>query len=250
MIHKLKRLCRIICLIGVVSALAFPFSASAAESGCTVSIPVSVNLANAGTEDTNTFQIKIEALTPGAPMPAEGDTLTVKGNGKAAFTISCDTAADYEYRISQIKGDNSSVTYDDAAYDVTVQVIYAEDGSMQAAIYAAKNGETGKQWDIEFNNRLPEPTATPTATPTAEPTATPTATPEPTVTPQEPTATPAPTATSEPAVTSTPTSGGSSTAKSVKTGDNTPIGAFVGLAVAAAAVVSFTVYRKKKSNAE
>ena len=213
MTKKWKRLCRFAWVSMLIAILVFPGRVMA-EGSCEVKIPVKVTLGNSANAVDPNFEVTITPNPEGIPMP-EDDTLVFKEAGESEFAIEYNEVGDYYYTIKQVQGTDKNYLYDNAVYHVIVQVYYDEKGSLTARIYVEKEGETGKQQEIIFENEClitppvrptatPEPTATPMPTATPEPTATPapTTVPEPTATP-EPTVSPEPTVTPE--VTGTPT---------------------------------------------
>lgn len=80
------------------------------------------------------FQYKITAVTKGAPMP-KNTTVKNKADGMVAFAqISFDEDSignTYEYRITQVKGTLSKVTYDTTAYTVKVTINDKGNGKLE-----------------------------------------------------------------------------------------------------------------------
>ena len=72
------------------------------------------------------FSFKIEAVTPGAPLPSDP---VVTNDGAGAFDfgeMAFDAAGTYEYVVTQVPGDDSRVTYD--THKVTLTVTVREPG--------------------------------------------------------------------------------------------------------------------------
>lgn len=121
-------------------AMAFALTCGQAQAATsamlTVQVPFTsqVELTDASDLDkvaAETFTYKIEAVTPGAPMPAS-DTLTISGSdlkdgeATAEFLIEYDQAdiGTWEYRLTQVKGDSDGWKYSDAAYKVEAQIFW------------------------------------------------------------------------------------------------------------------------------
>ena len=153
------------------------------------------------TGPAETFRFLLTAVTPDAPMPPaagdDGAEVRISGEGEAAFdAIWFETEGSYEYRISELAGENPEYEYDPTEYRLTIR---AEERQPDGALTATAELLDGQGTPCEkaaFTNAYvgPAPTATPGATETPampEPTASPTASPEPTA-PATPTATPLP----------------------------------------------------------
>ena len=105
----------------------------------TAVIPVSSNTKTA---------IKIDAVTPNAPLPASS---TVNLNTEGSISISYTTVGTYEYNVYQLK--TEGITIDETVYRVEVYVTTDTDGKLKISI-VAKNNKTGEKPDkIYFNNK-------------------------------------------------------------------------------------------------
>lgn len=112
-------------------------------------------------------------------MDANGEVVqetTNRADGSFSFdlTYTKDQAGDYfGYTVKEVRGTDSTITYDGSVFAVQVHVVDDGNGTLSAEV-TPLNGE------IEFNNTYTKPqeeTTTPTATP--KPTPAPTSTPEP-----------------------------------------------------------------------
>lgn len=153
----------------------------ATERTCMVSVPVSVQLtgtAGSGqTQNTSVFTVVMEAENDrnDLPMP-EQNQIQIGVNGSGTFdSILYTTPGDYQYRIRQIAGNDRDIVYDTTEYEVTVRVLNAEDGGLEAEVWAIKPGQSEKQSRIVFQNEwktattpgnVQEPTKTGTTTTT------------------------------------------------------------------------------------
>ena len=78
------------------------------------------------------FTFILKAVTEGAPMPANGGTLTITGAGNSSFgAITYTVPGTWEYTVSETKGTAAGYTYDPAVYHVTVTVT-DEQGKLKA----------------------------------------------------------------------------------------------------------------------
>ena len=132
----------------------------AAEYQCEISIPVSVNITGNTEEAPETsFDVVMEPITEEASQTS----ITVAGNTSGSFDPRTYNApGDYVYKVYQEAGTDKYFTYDSSIYEVTVRVTNAEDGGLEAFIWAVKDDSDQKVDKIEFNNRYNKKTVTPT----------------------------------------------------------------------------------------
>lgn len=225
MIEKMRKICGLICLAAIIWMI--PVSVRAAEKrsdGCTVMLPVYVNLEGADTAEE--FEFVLEPDGAGIPMP-ESDTIRISaknGIGEGKFPgIRYRIPGEYRYYVSQTVGDAGKIKYDSSTYEVMVRVVNDEDGGLTSEIWAVRENAKVKSDRISFTNKaVPTQTAKPTATPTV---------------------------TVRPSVSKTVVSHSVKTAQSPKTGDNTPLEIFVGILVLAGVTASVIfILRKKHRN--
>lgn len=132
--------------------------ALASERTCMVSVPVSVQLtgtAGSGqTQNTPVFTVGMEAENDRTELPMpEQNQIQIGANESGTFdSILYTTPGDYQYRIRQIAGNDQDIVYDTTEYDVTVRVLNAEDGGLEAEVWAIKPGQSEKQSRIVFRN--------------------------------------------------------------------------------------------------
>lgn len=150
MIQKIEKFCALLLLPVLFAVLLVP--ARAAGSTGSVSIPVEVAVSGRSIPKDAEYQVVLEAVTEGAPMPAE-TTLSMLGASERLFgPITYTVPGDYTYRITQRDMGHSRCTYDTAAYQVTVRVTNAEDGGLSAELWAVKGDSTEKTDTIRFEN--------------------------------------------------------------------------------------------------
>lgn len=90
-------------------------------------------------------------------MP-ESSTLTIKNGGSASFgPMRYTVPEDYHYRIRQTTEAQENFTYDTAVYNVTVQVVNAENGKLSATVVGGREGSTEKSQSLVFNNSYTAP---------------------------------------------------------------------------------------------
>ena len=132
--------------------LFFSGQVKAAEYACTATLPVETVVTGGNAPAGETFQITLEAMEVGNPMP-EKTIAEVKDTGKISFgPIRYTVPGDYRYRIFQKAGNTKNFIYDKTVYTVTVRVTNAEDGGLNAEIWAIKDVGQDKTDSIKFNN--------------------------------------------------------------------------------------------------
>lgn len=144
--------------------LLFALPAMAAEKTCAVSIPVSVKLTgnetDSQTQKNPAFTVIMEAADgrTDLPMP-EQNRIQIGANGSGTFdSILYTIPGDYQYHIRQLAGADQNITYDAAEYNVTVRVTNAEDGGLEAEMWAVHPGQSEKQSQIIFENKRKDTT--------------------------------------------------------------------------------------------
>lgn len=115
-------------------------------------------------------------------LTGEGDTADISQTAKndAYGNVSFDelrfeAPGTYTFRISEVKGTEEGMTYDEGAYTVTVTVVDNKEGQLEASLSYTKNGEAVEA--IKFCNTFTEPT-TPEEPPVKPDTPTPPTTPK------------------------------------------------------------------------
>lgn len=115
-------------------------------------------------------------------LTGEGDTADISqtakndAHGNVSFDeLRFEAPGTYTFRISEVKGTEEGMTYDEGAYTVTVTVVDNEKGQLEASLSYTKNGEAVEA--IKFCNTFTEPT-TPEKPPVKPDTPTPPTTPK------------------------------------------------------------------------
>lgn len=110
---------------------------------------------------TESAEVKLEAVTPGAPMP-ESDTLKINSEKPGVFAITYYEPNTFEYKAYQINTTDSKITYDKTEYEIVVSVFYNDKGEIDGSVIV-KNAESKlKASAIHFENKkVPEPTPEP-----------------------------------------------------------------------------------------
>lgn len=110
-------------------------------------------------------------------------TATNAANGAVTFEpLSFEGPGRFVFRVKEVTGTQTGITYDWAVYKLTIDVTLGEDNALTAQLTGlTKDGATLPVTDaVVFTNAFAAPTATPTTAPTARPTARPTNPPTPT----------------------------------------------------------------------
>ena len=115
-------------------------------------------------------------------LTGEGDTADISqtakndAHGNVSFDeLTFEAPGTYTFRISEVKGTEEGMTYDEGAYTVTVTVVDNEKGQLEASLNYTKNGEAVEA--IKFCNTFTEST-TPEEPPVKPDTPTPPTTPK------------------------------------------------------------------------
>ena len=152
---KMKMSAAIAIVTALVLALCAPAFAAISEK---VEIPVEIALEGSVLDAKDEFTVELTAVTEGAPMPAEGNSVKITGAGSASFKMEYTELGVYSYTIKQVAGSAKGVTYDDAVYTLTVSVIVGEDGKV-GSVVALKGPDGTKVDEALFTNKYetPEP---------------------------------------------------------------------------------------------
>ena len=130
-----------------------------ADQKLTATIPV---------ECTTDAIVEIKSLD-GAPEASE-KRLELTANKQKEFHIDLYDPGSYHYQVTQIKGSNSKITYDESVYDVILFVTSNEQGVMKSEVYAKVTNTTKKSGYVKFQNSVKsDPTPVPTSKPTNQP---------------------------------------------------------------------------------
>lgn len=162
--------CCLAFLAALTLALAAPVPALAAEA--TASLAVSQDYSSDSTGVDKTFTYVLEAVTPGAPLPAGGSsgvyTFTMTKDDEFTLVVPFESPLDqeYDYRLYQkVKQKKDGFTYDDTVY--TVRLLFAgqeEDYGVLLA-YDAEGLKVSKvNWSVTYVSP-PSPPKPPTPTP-------------------------------------------------------------------------------------
>jgi len=122
-------------ILGVCRGV-LPLPASAAEPNALVSIPIEIQMVGNVLPQTDTVTVKLEPVTPDAPMPAQRELTVVCRSGRvtrAAFDISYTALGIYRYKAVVTGSDYYLAAYDSGngypksqTYLVTVSVVNKE----------------------------------------------------------------------------------------------------------------------------
>lgn len=114
------------------AALVFENSYKATSTSATLG---AAKVLNGRDMNAGEFSFALKAVTAGAPMPAENTVATNAADGSINFgKITYDKAGTYVYEISEVKGKDTHVTYDDTVHTVTVTVTDDYKGQLSANV--------------------------------------------------------------------------------------------------------------------
>lgn len=136
-----------------------PVGAYAAEKA-SVFIPVRVLADGAEREETEEYQVELQADSDSCPMPEGSEKgvlrLSLKQGQKKELRIPCETLGVFGYTIRQIPGTDPRCDYDDTIYRLKLYVTTGEDGTLSAtARLEAREGI--KEPEVLFQNHWAEP---------------------------------------------------------------------------------------------
>lgn len=117
-------------------------------------------------EDGGIFTYQITAITDGAPMPKDGDTLTLAGDSYGYFRFDFsgyEIGQIYRYEIRQEQNSDGNFSWDQTVYDVYFQILRNQTGGLEMNIVIS-NGET-KDPIAEYTSTYTAPVVEPTITP-------------------------------------------------------------------------------------
>lgn len=155
--EKTKRMLHRLLLPLFCAVLLTPKQVSAEGYSCSTSIPVEVGTSGNHIPESVEYQMVLEALTKGAPMP-EKTILTIRDGGKAEFgPIKYSVPEDYRYKVYQVDAGTDRFTCDKSVYTVTVRVVNDEKGSLRAEVWAVRDSSSDKTDNIRFENSYQAP---------------------------------------------------------------------------------------------
>ena len=160
MFKRIRKLLVSVLVPAMLGAMSIPAGAvpafGAETEPLSVTIPVEISVSGSNIPADKEYTLVIEGLD-NAPMP-ESSTLTIKNGGSASFgPIRYTVPEDYHYRIRQTTEAQENFTYDTAVYNVTVQVVNAENGKLSATVVGGREGSTEKSQSLVFNNSYTAP---------------------------------------------------------------------------------------------
>jgi pilin isopeptide linkage protein/LPXTG-motif cell wall-anchored protein len=119
---------------------------------------VSVTLTGAPQQDSEDYEILLEADDPAFPMPEGSEEgvykLIITGDDMAILpAIQFSSIGVYTYSIRQTPGTNDLGNYDDSEFNITVYITNAPaNGGFESTVTTRKSDEEEKLFDIEFVN--------------------------------------------------------------------------------------------------
>ena len=97
------------------------------------------------------YEIRIQKITENAPFP-ETDKLSVKGADTGVFELEVTEPGTYKYRVSQISGKSSDISYDNKVYDVYLCVTDNGTEELVYSISVTLENSAIKPDEIYFEN--------------------------------------------------------------------------------------------------
>ncbi|MGI6110354.1 MAG: Spy0128 family protein [Eubacteriaceae bacterium] len=165
------RLTGLLFLAVLLIAMIFPLSANAADQAAGVSavIPVQEKVTGDKPESTLDFKFKLTPVTENAPLPVNGDILTISGSGSGQFDLDLTGSKPgdkYEYTLTQQAVTADNYSSDTVSYSVMVYVLRHEDDQLYTQVVIS-NGDT-KFDAAEFTNKYTAPVVPEPVKPTPE----------------------------------------------------------------------------------
>ena len=103
--------------------------------------------------NANEFIFRLEETTEGAEKPYTALALNAADGTYSFDPISFTEAGTYTYKVTEVKGDDPEVLYDDTEYEITVTVEY-KDGELSAEAAVDPEADVSK---LDFENIIIEP---------------------------------------------------------------------------------------------
>lgn len=126
-------------------------------------LPVEIVLEGDRPVQSETFEIRMKALTQNAPMPEQAEDqqieMEIQGQGKNEFpAIKFTQPGVYQYEITQNKGKAKHYTYDSCVYNVTVYCTAEAAKELEITVVALEQGkEEVKKEAVRFYNQYELP---------------------------------------------------------------------------------------------
>lgn len=137
----------------VLSMLLLPMTTMAAESSCSVSASITIQVTGSSVPSGVTYRVTFERITPDAPMP-EQSIITREGAGGLSFgPITYRNTGDYLYRIRQNSEARRYFTYDETVYTLTVRICNTTEGGLGSEVWAVTGDGVTKADGIIFTNQ-------------------------------------------------------------------------------------------------
>lgn len=158
MCQKIKNLLFHTLIPAVLAVMLLPMTAFAGGSSCSVTIPVEVQVSGSNVPSDVSYKLVMEALTPGAPMPAATEVTVKKDEATAFGPMEFTVPEDYQYKVSQQYEAKDNFTFDDKVYTVTVRILNGENGALVSEVWATPGSDGEKKSaNIVFGNSYEEP---------------------------------------------------------------------------------------------
>lgn len=133
-----------------MALFALPVRAKAASYDVTVAVPVEVSYPASAKEPPEfTFEmVPADGAPPVSPLKVSG----ANGNASGAFSAHFNAPGTYRYTLRQTGTAPNHWTFDDTQWDVLVQVLRADDGSVSSNVVITREGKGAKYPAATFSN--------------------------------------------------------------------------------------------------
>ena len=121
------------------------FSVTSVFAGSKVTIPIE----NTSTDNNEEFSFVMKKCSEECPDP-KNSTIKIKGTGSSEFELDINKAGRFDYDVSEVKGNNSLMAYDDSKYRIII-VSTESEGRYQTSVIL-ENGTEIKPDKVAFVN--------------------------------------------------------------------------------------------------
>ncbi|NLQ12667.1 hypothetical protein HGI81_02210 [Olsenella sp. KGMB02461] len=151
---RLRIAAAFVATVCVVALLALPYEAKAASGDVAVAVPIEVSCPSS-VKDPPQFTFEMTPLE-GAPEVSPLDVSCGEGKGSGAFSAHFNASGTYRYKLRQTGVAPSRWTFDNAQWDVLIQVLRADDGSIASNVVITPDGGGAKYPAAAFSNGYAE----------------------------------------------------------------------------------------------
>lgn len=156
MIRKMQRIYKVLLLSLLMAVLLFPTQAFAAYA-CEAYIPFEVKMSGTDIPQGSKYEIKLESLEEGNPMPVQTDVIIEDAGKDELGPIQYTRPGDYKYKVYQSVEKKDYFIYDTTEYVVIVHVVNDGKGNLVPMVVSYKNNNPEDKSDIDFINKYDKP---------------------------------------------------------------------------------------------